>query len=66
MDGRSDSDNIVNMIDQKVMDGVGRIKVEVDEDALEGTVSERYHHGRCDVGSPFACGVVPNFDEDRP
>ena len=63
--GISDIDNIVSLIDQKVELGVGRIKVEVSEDIADGSVKERYHHGRCDVASPFATGCVPNFEEDK-
>ncbi len=60
MDQLTDIDQIVNMLDAKVEAGVSRIKVEVDADISEGAVKEQYHHGRCDVCSPFATGIVPN------
>ncbi len=63
--GISDVDNIVNLLDEKVLSGVGRIKVSVDMDMEPGKVSERYHHGRCDVASPFATGCVPNFEDGK-
>ncbi|MBO5509683.1 MAG: hypothetical protein J5962_04400 [Lachnospiraceae bacterium] len=66
MNGISDIDNIVTLLDQKVEAGVGRIKVQIDEDMGDGTVSERYHHGRCDVASPFATGCIPTFDDQQP
>ena len=66
MNGISDVDNIVALLDQKVESGVGRIKVQVDEDMKDGAVSERYHHGRCDVASPFATGCIPTFDDQQP
>lgn len=54
-------DDIVKMLDSKTTGGVSRIKVEVSEKQKEGTVSTKYHHGRCDVGSPWATGEVRNF-----
>ena len=30
----------------------------------EGTVNTQYHHGRCDVGSPWSKGTVRNFGCD--
>ncbi|MBO4844966.1 MAG: hypothetical protein J5525_01535 [Lachnospiraceae bacterium] len=55
-------DEIMNMIDSKMESGVGRLSVKFEEDQQEGTVKERYHHGRCDVGSPWAKGTVSNCD----
>ncbi|MBR6237571.1 MAG: hypothetical protein IKQ83_00800 [Lachnospiraceae bacterium] len=62
MDNNVDIDEIVNMIDSKLGGGVGRLKVTVSDDEPEGTVSQTYHHGRCDVGSPWAKGTAPNSD----
>ncbi len=55
-------DEIVNMIDGKMENGVGRLSVKFAEEEKEGTVREQYHHGRCDVGSPWAKGTVSNCD----
>ncbi len=57
-----DIDEIVNMIDGKLGGGVSRLKVSVSDEAEPGTVKEVYHHGRCDVGSPWAKGTVRNSD----
>lgn len=57
-----DIDEIVNMIDGKFGGGVSRLKVSVTDKVDAGTVSEVYHHGRCDVGSPWARGTVRNSD----
>ena len=54
-------DDIINMLDNKTRNDVSRIKVNVSDDITDGTVNERYHHGRCDVGSPWATGSVKNF-----
>lgn len=33
-----------------------RMKIQVSEEIEEGSVDRQYHHGRCDVGSPWAKG----------
>ncbi len=55
-------DLIVRMLDEKLSGGVSRLKLEVSDDLPAGSVNERYHHGRCDVGSPFARGDLPDCD----
>ena len=52
------------MLDSKTEGGVSRIKVNVSDEQQEGTVSTQYHHGRCDVGSPWAKGTTRNFGCD--
>lgn len=64
MDQLTDIDEIINMLDAKTEAGVSRIKVEVDEEVAKGDVQEKYHHGRCDVCSPFATGIVRNEEFD--
>ncbi|MDE5700617.1 MAG: hypothetical protein K2I96_24985 [Lachnospiraceae bacterium] len=56
--------DIINMLDSKTVNGVSRIKVNVSEEQQEGTVNTQYHHGRCDVGSPWAKGTAGNFGCD--
>jgi hypothetical protein len=57
-------EDIISMLDTKTQGGVSRIKVNVSEAQKEGTVKTQYHHGRCDVGSPWADGSVRNFGCD--
>ena len=57
-----DIDEIIRMLDEKTTTGVSRIKVLVDEEQEAEAVKEAYHHGRCDVGSPWADGRVGNCD----
>lgn len=57
-------EDVIKMLDEKTSGGVSRIKVEVSGEQEEGTVSTAYHHGRCDVGSPWAKGSVRNFGCD--
>ena len=51
-------DDIIHMLDSKTESGVSRIKVNVSDEQQEGTVNTQYHHGRCDIGSPWACGTA--------
>ena len=62
MINEKDIENIIKLLDEKTEAGVGRIKVNVSENQVEGSVEEVHHHGRCDVGSPWATGKVRNFD----
>lgn len=55
-------DELIRMIDGKMESGVSRLSVGVSEEQAPDTVQERYHHGRCDVGSPWAKGTVSNCD----
>ena len=52
----------IKMLDKKTKMGVSRIGVHRVETEREDYVKEVYHHGRCDVGSPFANGTITNFD----
>ena len=53
-------DDIVNMLDGFIDKDVSRFKITTSAEMEEGTVKEVYHHGRCDVGSPWAKGC--SFD----
>ena len=57
----TDVDALIALLDGCTRAGESRIKVNVSEGQQEGTVSTQYHHGRCDVGSPWAQGTVRNF-----
>ena len=51
---------LIDMIDGKMSNGVSRLSVGFSEDLFTGVKKETYHHGRCDVGSPWAKGC--SFD----
>ncbi|MCR5128956.1 MAG: hypothetical protein K6B69_12745 [Lachnospiraceae bacterium] len=55
-------DELIDMIDQKMSSGVSRLSIGFSEDLQTGVKREAYHHGRCDVGSPWAKGTVSNCD----
>ena len=52
----TDVDNIIAMLDGYTQWGGSRLKLDVVEGKGE-VISRQYHHGRCDVGSPWACGT---------
>ena len=63
-DGRSlengdgqDIDALIALWDGYTEAGDSRIKVDVVEGRGE-RVTRQYHQGRCDVGSPWACGTA--------
>lgn len=56
---------VINMLDKKTTEGVSRIGVHRVETEREDYVREVHHHGRCDIGSPFADGSIKNFDVCR-
>ncbi len=51
----ADVDALIALLDGRTQAGDSRIKLDVVEGQGEG-VARQYHHGRCDVGSPWACG----------
>ena len=57
-------EEVIKMLDSKTQEGVSRIGVHRVETECEDFVREVHHHGRCDVGSPFADGSVGNFGCD--
>ena len=52
-----DIDNIIALLDGLTESGESRIKVQVVDGEGE-MLSHKYHHGRCDVGSPWAKGTA--------
>lgn len=50
-------DDLVALIDKMTMDGTSRLKVKVSDKVEEGTYKKEYHHGRCDINSPYSCGT---------
>lgn len=55
-------DELIKMLDNMMDSGVSRLKVDVSDSVSDGEVQKKYHHGRCDVGSPFATGKLGDFD----
>lgn len=57
-------DEVIKMLDSMADAGVSRIKVETSHALEEGEKKKTYHHGRCDVGSPFATGKLFDLEEE--
>lgn len=53
----TDEDALIAFLDERMQAGESRIRVEVVEGSGE-VISRQYHHGRCDIGSPWACGTA--------
>lgn len=58
-----DEKELIEALDAMMNSGVSRLKIDVSEEIPEGETDKKYHHGRCDVGSPFATGKLFNFDD---
>lgn len=52
-----DIEALVRLLDGYTQAEGSRIKIDVVE-GQGGVVERKYHHGRCDVGSPWACGTA--------
>lgn len=59
-----DIDNLLKILDGFCEAQESRMKLEISEDIASGDVQHRYHHGRCDIGSPWACGTAFDVLED--
>lgn len=53
-----DIDNLLKILDGFCDAGESRMKLEVSDETAESSVKREYHHGRCDVGSPWARGAA--------
>lgn len=58
-------DEVMKLLDSMTDSGVGRIKVQTSGEMEEGQIKNTYHHGRCDIGSPWACGTAFDVLEDE-
>ena len=56
-------DDLIAALDLMMDSGVSRLKIDMSEEVSEGSFEKKYHHGRCDVGSPFATGKLYNFED---
>ncbi len=62
MADKKEIDDIIAMIDKTMEGGVSRLSVGTSEELDEGSTRKLSHHGRCDVGSPWADGRVSACD----
>ncbi|MCR5256380.1 MAG: hypothetical protein K6D96_10740 [Acetatifactor sp.] len=59
-----DIDNVVKMLDNFAESDTGRMKLRMSDEMDDGAVKKEYHHGRCDVGSPWAKGCSFDVQEE--
>ena len=57
-------DNLLKILDGFCTAQESRMKVEVSEEISSCEVYHAYHHGRCDIGSPWAKGTAFDVLED--
>lgn len=57
-------DDVIKMLDGMVTKEISRMKIETSGEVTEGEAKRTYHHGRCDVGSPFATGKLFDLEEN--
>jgi len=58
----TDIDQVVSQLDAMVSKEISRMKIETSKEIAQGEVKKDYHHGRCDVGSPFATGKLYDLE----
>lgn len=61
---KKDIDNLLEILDGFCEAGESRMKLNVSEEAASGATKREYHHGRCDIGSPWAKGTAFDVLED--
>lgn len=52
----NDIDNLVNILDSFSKGDESRLKIMVEDSEESGQLNKVHHHGRCDIGSPWATG----------
>lgn len=57
-------EQIVAMLDNFASSDASRMKVAVSDEYMQGEVKKQYHHGRCDIDSPWARGCAFDVLED--
>lgn len=53
-----DIDNLLEILDGFCVAQESRMKLDVSEEVASGDTKKAYHHGRCDIGSPWAKGTA--------
>ncbi len=59
-----DVENMLAILEKFGNSDISRLNVAVSEDLKAGKSAKAYHHGRCDVGSPWAKGDAFDVLED--
>lgn len=59
-----DIENMLAILEKFGNSDISRLNVAVSDEVTAGKSAKAYHHGRCDVGSPFAKGDAFDVLED--
>lgn len=59
-----DIENMIKLLDGFAQSEESRLKVTASEELEQGEMKKQYHHGRCDIGSPWAKGLAFDVLED--
>ena len=65
---KEDIENVLKILDGFASGDEGRMKLYLSDEQDAGTASKVHHHGRCDIGSPWATGEcfdAPEADCDK-
>lgn len=60
-----DIENMLKLLDSFAQSEESRLKVTASEKLPLGAVEKQYHHGRCDIGSPWAKGLAFDVLEEE-
>lgn len=58
-------DDMIKLLDGFAASEGSRLKIDMSEELKEGETKRAYHHGRCDIGSPWACGNAFDAQTER-
>ena len=59
-------EQIIAMLDGFAASGESRLKIDTSDEMAERESRRQNHHGRCDIGSPWARGCAFDVLEDEP
>ncbi len=60
-----DIESMIKLLDGFAASQESRLKVIASEELEQGDTKKTYHHGRCDIGSPWAKGLSFDVLEDE-
>ena len=60
----TDIESMLKLLDGFAQSEESRLKVTTSKDLQQGEARKQYHHGRCDIGSPWAKGLAFDVLED--
>lgn len=58
-------EDMVKLLDGFASSNDSRLKIKMSDELDEGVTKREYHHGRCDIGSPWACGTAFDAQTER-